>query len=83
MAIKNITLLEPIIFYSGRGIQYASNKFTTLIKSYDGLVKQSISRKGYCWDNAVAESYFKSLHVEWVYRHKYKLRSEAELYLFQ
>lgn len=83
MAIKNTTLLEPLVFHSDRGIQYASQKFTSIIKNYDGLVKQSMSRKGNCWDNAVAESFFKSLKVEWVYRHNYKRKSEAELSIFQ
>lgn len=82
MAIKKTTLTKPLIVHSDRGIQYASDKFTSLIKSYNGLVKQSMSRKGNCWDNAVAESFFKSLKVEWVYRHNYKLRSEAELSIF-
>ena len=41
-----------------------------------------MSRKGNCRDNAVAESIFKSLKVEWVYKHKYKLRSQAELSIF-
>jgi transposase InsO family protein len=40
-------------------------------------------RKGDCWDNAVAESFFKSLKVEWGYKHSYSLRSEAELSGFQ
>ena len=53
-----------------------------IIKSYDGLVKQSMSRKGNCWDNAVAESFFKSLKVEWVYKHTYTYRSQAELSIF-
>lgn len=83
MAIKNTTLLEPLIFYSDRGVQYASQRFTSIIKSHDGLIEQSMSRKGNCWDNAVAESFFKSLKVEWVYRHNYKPRSEAELSIFQ
>ncbi|WBL24252.1 IS3 family transposase [Zunongwangia sp. HGR-M22] len=83
MAIKNTTLTQPLIFHSDQGIQYASQRFTNLLKSYNGLVKQSMSRKGNCWDNAVAESFFKSLKVEWVYWHKYKLRSQAELSIFQ
>ena len=83
MAIKNTTLTQPLIFHSDQGIQYASQKFTNLLKSYNDLVKQSMSRKGNCWDNAVAESFFKSLKVEWVYWHKYKLRSQAKLSIFQ
>jgi len=42
-----------------------------------------MSRKGNCWDNAVAESFFKSLKVEWVYNQRYQFRSEAELSVFQ
>jgi transposase InsO family protein len=83
MAIKNTTLTQPLIFHSDRGVQYASQKFSSIIKGFNGLVSQSMSRKGNCWDNAVAESFFKSLKVEWVYRHSYRLRSEAELSIFQ
>ena len=83
MAFKNTTLTQPLIFHSDQGIQYASQRFTNLLKSYNDLVKQSMSRKGNCWDNAVAESFFKSLKVEWVYWHKYKLKSQAELSIFQ
>jgi len=83
MAIRKTTLTKPLIFHSDRGVQYASYKFTNILKSYNGLVKQSMSRKGNCWDNAVAESFFKSLKVEWVYKHNYSKRSEAELSVFQ
>jgi len=48
-----------------------------------GSLKQSMSRKGNCWDNAVAESFFKSLKVEWVYKHQYDSKSEAKLSIFQ
>jgi len=47
------------------------------------FVKRSMSRKGNCWDNAVAESFFKSLKIEWIYNHKYQTRSQAELSVFQ
>jgi len=83
MAIKDNGITKELIFHSDRGTQYASYRFTNILKSYNGLVKQSMSRKGNCWDNAVAESFFKSLKVEWVYKHNYGLRSEAELSIFQ
>lgn len=83
MAVKDNQITKELIFHSDRGSQYASYKFTNILKSYNGLVKQSMSRKGNCWDNAVAESFFKSLKVEWVYKHNYGLRSEAELSIFQ
>ncbi len=44
MAIKNTTLTQPLIFHSDQGIQYASQRFTNLLKSYNGLVKPSTSR---------------------------------------
>ncbi len=42
-----------------------------------------MSRKGNCWDNAVAESFFKSLKKECVYRNNYLTRKVAELSVFQ
>ncbi len=60
-----------------------SYEFTDILKGYNGPVVQSMSRKGNCWDNAVAESFFKSLKVEWVYHQNYSFRSEAELSIFQ
>lgn len=83
MAVISNTITKELIFHSDRGSQYASYSFTNILKSYNGWVKQSMSRKGNCWDNAVAESFFKSLKVEWVYKHDYGLRSEAELSIFQ
>ena len=42
-----------------------------------------MSRKGNCWDNAIAESYFKSLKVEWTYKNQYNLYSDAEISIFK
>ncbi|WP_236551555.1 IS3 family transposase, partial [Tenacibaculum maritimum] len=55
---RQITLNH--IFHSDRGVQYASNKIRKLFSSHINI-KQSMSRKGNCWDNAVAESFFKTL----------------------
>ena len=62
-AIDNRPINQKLIFHSDRGSQYACNTFLNILKSYKELVEQSMSRKGNCWDNAVAESYFKSLKV--------------------
>lgn len=51
-----------VIFHSDRGSQYASNDFTHDLTSL-GFVP-SMSRKGNCWDNAVAESFFATLKAE-------------------
>jgi transposase InsO family protein len=53
MALAKTTITKELIFHSDRGVQYASDKFTSLIKNYNGLIKQSMSRKGNCWDNGV------------------------------
>ena len=51
-----------LVLHSDRGVQYASRKYRKLAESY--RMFQSMSRKGNCWDNAVAESFFRSLKVE-------------------
>jgi putative transposase len=65
------------IFHSDRGVQYASNKITNLF-SFNNKITQSMSRKGNCWDNAVAESFFKTIKHEWLYR--FKFTSYNQLY---
>jgi putative transposase len=81
MAIVNRPILEEIIFHSDRGIQYACKAFRNLLTNK--LITQSMSRKGNCWDNAVAESFFKTLKVERVYQNRYATRNEAKADLFQ
>jgi len=70
-ACKNRTINTNFIFHSDRGVQYASNKMTNLF-SFNRKITQSMSRKGNCWDNAVAESFFKTIKYEWLYRFKFK-----------
>ena len=60
MAIKNRNIETGLIFHSDRGVQYANNKFANVLESYK--VTRSMSRKGNCWDNAVAESFFKVVY---------------------
>lgn len=69
-ACKTRAINHGFIFHSDRGVQYASNKMTDLF-SFNKKITQSMSRKGNCWDNAVAESFFKSIKHEWLYRFKY------------
>lgn len=71
---------KGLIIHSDRGSQYCSNEFKTIIKNKS--FKQSMSRKGDCWDNAVAESFFKTLKVELINRNKYKTIEEVEIDLF-
>ena len=53
---------KKVIVHSDRGSQYCSHDYRDLIKKHQ--LVQSMSRKGNCWDNAVAESFFHSLKVE-------------------
>ena len=82
MACRNRKITLPLIFHSDRGIQYASDRFRNKLKAYP-LVQQSMSRKGNCWDNAVAESFFKSLKVEAIYPYYLKNRLDAKLAVFE
>jgi putative transposase len=82
MAVRNRMITRKLIFHSDRGIQYACHEFANLLSSYS-LVERSMSRKGDCWDNAVAESFFKTLKVEHIYHHSYKTIKEAELSVFE
>ena len=42
-----------------------------------------MSRKGHCWDNAVAESFFHTLKVELIHRERFKTREEAKQKIFE
>jgi transposase InsO family protein len=70
----------PIVAHSDRGSQYASWLFKEQLDHYDCL--QSMSRRGNCWDNAVAESFFGSLKAELVHRVNFATRIEACTALF-
>jgi putative transposase len=73
---------QNLIFHSDRGVQYACEEFVNEIRQH-GNIERSMSRKGNCWDNAVAESFFKTLKVELIYQNKYQTRKEAELSIFE
>ena len=81
MAIKNRPVQKGLIFHSDRGVQYASKKFVNTIESYN--IKRSMSRKGNCWDNAVAESFFKPLKTALVYGNKLISKEQMKLEIFE
>jgi putative transposase len=72
---------KGLIFHSDRGSQYASYKFQKLLTSYKAIC--SMSRKGNCWDNAVAESFFKIIKSELTYHCTYSTRQEARDSIFE
>jgi transposase InsO family protein len=59
MAFMNRRPQADLIFHSDRGVQYCTASFRATLKDGYPTVRQSMSRKGNCWDNACAESFFK------------------------
>ncbi len=72
---------KGLLFHSDRGVQYASRAFRE--KLSDWGMRQSMSRKGNCWDNAPAEAFFKSLKAELIGAHIYRTRAEARTAVFE
>jgi transposase InsO family protein len=81
MATRNRPLSGSLLFHSDRGVQYACGSFRKQLTVMS--VKQSMSRKGNCWDNAVAESFFKTLKTEMVYQQTFRTREQARLAVFE
>jgi transposase InsO family protein len=71
--------VSPLV-HSDRGSQYASDMFVDELKLRS--CDQSMSRKGNCWDNAVAESFFGTLKTELIHNEKFKTKKEAEEKIF-
>ncbi len=82
MAVTNRLMSSQLIFHSDQGVQYACSEFTDILKRYP-VIRQSMSRKGNCWDNAVAESFFKTLKAEWTLHYNYQTRKQAALSVFE
>ncbi len=81
MAVRNRPITQSLLFHSDRGVQYACQQFRNQLKGKPVL--QSMSRKGNCWDNAVAESFFKTMKTELIYHRKFATRHEARLVIFE
>ena len=75
MARRNVDLVEDCIFHSDRGTQYTSADFAAYLES--NKMRGSMGRRGQCWDNAMAESFFAALKNEFVYRTVFPTRGKA------
>jgi len=80
MAIARRAIANPIIVHSDQGSTYGSNDYQGVLKQ-NGLLP-SMSRKGECYDNAVAESFFGTLKTELVDDEDYRTREQAKQSLF-
>jgi len=70
-----------LIFHSDQGVQYACHDFRTKLAEYKMV--QSMSGKGNCYDNAVAESFFHTIKTELVYDKKYETKEQAKQSIFE
>jgi putative transposase len=80
MAVWRRKPKRAVLVHSDQGSQYGSDDWQRFCRDH-GL-EPSMSRRGNCWDNAVAESFFSSLKKERVHRRTYKTRGEARADLF-
>ncbi len=70
-----------VIFHSDQGVQYACQAFRNLLQQHKFI--QSMSGKGNCYDNAVAESFFHTLKTELIYFENYSTREDAKNSVFE
>jgi transposase InsO family protein len=81
MAVWRRKFPRGVIFHSDRDSQYCSNDYQKMLKLYGFIC--SMSRKGNCWDNAIAESFFHSIKIELIYAQRYATRKIAKESIFQ
>ena len=81
MALWSRKPKRGLLWHTDRGSQYCSDSHRKIIKAHG--IKQSMSRKGNCWDNSVAESFFHSLKTELVYQNKFNTREQARREIFR
>jgi len=72
---------EGLLFHSDQGVQYACEEFTKKLAAH--TIIQSMSRKGNCWDNAPAESFFKTLKYELDMPDRYHSYHHARTAIFE
>ena len=81
MAIWRRQLKPPVLVHSDQGAQYTSRDWLDFLKEH--RMEVSMSRRGNCHDNAVAESFFFSMKLERIKKNIYASRDEVRLDLVQ
>ena len=81
MALGQRMLIDQVIHHSDQGSQYASESFRKALQ--ENRIAPSMSRKGNCYDNAVVESFFKTLKSELTRGTRFKTREEARSACFE
>ena len=80
MAVRRRRPGQPVLVHSDQGTQYGSDDWHRFCRDH-GL-EPSMSRRGNCWDNAVAESFFSSIKKERIRKHIYRTRDQARADVF-
>ena len=80
MAVWRRRPKNRVMVHSDQGSQYGSDDWLRFLKANN--LEPSMSRRGNCWDNAVAESFFSSLKKERIKRRIYKTRDLAKADVF-
>jgi len=81
MALMRRKVRSPLLLHSDQGSQYAASDYRAILA--ENGIECSMSRKGNCWDNAVAESFFHTLKTELVHHEDYHSRAEAKASIFK
>lgn len=81
MAITTRRPAPGLMHHSDRGSQYACAAYQKLLAQHG--MRASMSRKGNCWDNAVAESFFATLELELIMKHRWATRDDARRAIFR
>ena len=81
MALEFHNPPEGLIHHSDRGSNYTAKDYRKALS--DRGIQCSMSRKGNCWDNAVAESFFATIKKELIHRNKYATRRQAVAAIFE
>lgn len=81
MAIQQRAPQALEVVHSDQGSQYTAADYQALVSQQGAAC--SMSRKGCCWDNAVAESFFHTLKTELVHHEDYRTRAQARSSIFQ
>jgi transposase InsO family protein len=70
-----------LIMHTDRGSQYGADRYRQLLTRHG--IQPSMSRKGNCWDNAVAESFFRTLKTELIYLEDFETHEQAQTGVFE
>jgi transposase InsO family protein len=81
MALYQRQPAAGLIMHTDRGSQYGADSYQQLLRQHG--IEPSMSRKGNCWDNAVAESFFHTLKTELIYLEDFDTREQAQTAVFE